>query len=281
MQCKYDRLRENEQAAQKASQELTQLLEEFLSPLLLVLETFLEKRLVRTLVQVCVAIIRFRNQKQALVLSELGWYMHGYRGLSTRAPAETKRLGNLIRSLKWSILHIDNYLLEEADKEVKRLKEQGKRILCPWDGSVREKSESSKIEGLGPVVSSKANRLNLSKKGLVFNFAPRKPLTVAGMQWTGALITGMEGVIKVAAMNGWTTKGDYATRLRTQEEVMVRTCVRQWGEILLPLFDRGYGSGSWIQVLQSLKVKFVIRWKKGHLFFDANGKKKKLWQIGQ
>lgn len=44
-------------------------------------------------------------------------------------------------------MQIDRYLLEEADKEVKKLKEQGKRILCIWDGSVLEKPESSKIEG--------------------------------------------------------------------------------------------------------------------------------------
>ncbi len=70
-------LPENEQDAQNASQELTQLLEEFLSPLLLMLETLLDKRLIRTFVQVCVAIIRFRNTKQELLLSELGSYMDG------------------------------------------------------------------------------------------------------------------------------------------------------------------------------------------------------------
>jgi hypothetical protein len=32
------------------------------------------------------------------------------------------------------MLHIDRYLLEEAEKEVKTLKEQGKRIGCIWDG---------------------------------------------------------------------------------------------------------------------------------------------------
>jgi len=51
--------------------------------------------------------------------------------------------------------------------------------------------------------------------------------------------------------------------------------------MLLHIFDRGYASGPWIQVLQSLKVRFVIRWKKGHHFFDAKGEEKKLWQIGQ
>ena len=281
MQSKYDIRKENEQDAKIASQELTQLIEEFLSPLLLVLDTFLDKRLVRTLVQVCVAIIRFRNQKQGLLLSELGSYMDGYQGLSAKAPAGTKRLGNLLRSLKWSILHIDEYLLKEADKEVKRLRKQGKRILCIWDGSVLEKPESCAIEGLGPVVSSKAKRLHRSRKGLVFNFPPRKPITVAGMQWTGALITGMEGMINVALMSWWTTKGEYATKLREQEEMLLRKCVRQWGNLLLNLFDRGYASGPWLQVLQALKARFVIRWKKGHFFLNAKGEEKKLWQIGQ
>ena len=57
--------------------------------------------------------------------------------------------------------------------------------------------------------------------------------------------------------------------------------MRQWGDILLHIFDRGYGSGPWIQALQILKVKFVIRWKKGHFFFNEKGEKKKLWQVGQ
>src|SRR6266480_5653730 len=169
MQSKYDILQANEQEPQKVSQEIAQELELFLLPLLTVLDTFLDKRLVRTLVQCGVAIIRFRNNKQGLLLSELGSYMDGYRGLSATATAGTKRISNLIRSIKWSILQIDRYLLEEAEKEVRTLKEQGKRILCIWDGSVIEKPESSKLEGLCPVVSSKAKRLNRSRKGLVFN----------------------------------------------------------------------------------------------------------------
>jgi hypothetical protein len=281
MQSKYDILSPREQEAEHASQQLAHLLENYLSPLLVVLDQLLDKRLVRTLVQVCVAIIRFRNGKQGLLLSELGSYMHGYAGVAETAPASTKRISNLFRSLKWSILQIDRYLLDEANKEVQTLKSKGKRILCIWDGSVLEKPESTKIEGLCPVVSSKAKRLQRLKKGLVFNFPPRKPITVTGMQWTGALITGMEGMIKVAVMSWWTTKGDYAVKMREQEELLMRKVIRQWGDLLLHIFDRGYASGPWIQVLQSLKVKFVIRWKKGHIFRDANGTEKKLWQIGQ
>jgi hypothetical protein len=280
MQSKYDILQENGQEAKIASQELSQLLEKFLSPLLIVLDTILDKRLVRTLVQVCVAMLRFRNNKQGLLLSELGSYIPGYPGQATTATARTKRIGNLLRSLKWSILQIDRYLLDEADKEVERLREHGKRILCIWDESVLEKPESEKLEGLCPVVSSKAKRLQRSKKGVVFNFPPKKAITVMGMEWTGALITGMEGMIKVAVMSWWTTKGDEATKLREQQELLLRKVFRRWGSQLLHIFDRGAASGPWIKVLQQLGIRFVIRWKKGHCFFDAKGEKKKLWQIG-
>jgi hypothetical protein len=285
MQSKYDILQkkeqESQQEAQEASQELAGMLEVFLCPLLVVLDRYLDKRLVRTLVECCVAIIRFRNPKQGLLLSELGSYMDGYRGLSKSATAGAKRLGNLIRSLKWSASEIDDYLLAEADKEVQNLREGGKRVLCIWDGSVLEKPESSKLEGLAPVLSSKAKRLNRSRRGLVFNMPAAKPIVVTGMQWTGALIAGMEGMVKVAAMCWWTTKGDYATKQREVEEKMLRKVMKKWGNRPIHVFDRGYASGPWLQILHSLNVTFVIRWINKHIFIDVNGNEKKLWQIGQ
>ena len=135
-QSKYAILQEKEQDPQKASQEIAQDLEVFLFPFLSVLATLLDKRLVRTLVQCCVAIIRFRNTKQGLLLSELGSYLDGSRGLATTATAGTKRRSNILRSIKWSILQIDRYVLEEAEKEVRTLKEQGKRIrIFPRKGA--------------------------------------------------------------------------------------------------------------------------------------------------
>src|SRR5690348_12313481 len=123
MSTQYDRLEKKGQDPQKVSQELAQLLETYLSPLLVVLDRLLDKRLVRTFVQCCVAILRFRNMKQGLLLSELGSYLQGYQGLSESAPAGTKRISNLLRSLKWSAASVDHYLLNEAHKEVKKLKE--------------------------------------------------------------------------------------------------------------------------------------------------------------
>jgi hypothetical protein len=169
MRSQYDREQEKEQEQQRVAQELAQLLEIFLTPFLLVLDKKLDKRLIMTLVHVFLAIARFRNNMQGLLLSELDAYMDNYRGIASSAAAGTKRLSNLLRSLKWSVLDIDRYLLDEADKEVQRLKSLGKRVLCPFDDSVLEKSESEKLEGLCPVISAKAKRRNRSRRGIVFN----------------------------------------------------------------------------------------------------------------
>jgi hypothetical protein len=141
-----------ERDPQEGSQHLIGLLETFLLPFLHRLDGVLDKRLVRTLLQCLMAIIRLRNNPQALWLSELGSYLQGYEGYSSSAAAGTKRVGKLLHSVKWTVGLIDRYLLEKADEEVNKLKEQGKRIRCLWDGSVVEKAESEKSEGLCPVL---------------------------------------------------------------------------------------------------------------------------------
>jgi hypothetical protein len=150
---------------QEGSQFLLGLLESFFASLLQKMDKVLDKRLVRTLLQCLVAILRMRNNPQALWLSELGAELMGYEGYSQSAPAGTKRVGKLLRSVKWRVELIDRYLLEKADEEVQMLKKQGKQILCLWDGSVLEKAESEKLEGLCPVLSSKAKRRQRTKRG--------------------------------------------------------------------------------------------------------------------
>lgn len=281
MQSKYVIVSQADQEEVSTSQEFAQLLETFLTPLLVVLDQVLDKRLVRTLVQCCVAIIRFRNSKYGLILSELGSYLRGSQGQSQTATAGTKRLGKLLRSLKWSIGHIDRFLLEQANQEVERLKAQGKRILCLFDGSVLEKPESSSLEATGPVLSSKAKRLTRSRWGILFNMPAFRPIRVVGMEWTGTVITGLEGIPRLAVMRWWTTKGAYAEKLREKEEEVLRVLVRTWGSLLTFVFDRGYASGPWLQVLERLRVRFIIRWIKKHIFVDAQGREKKLWEIGR
>ena len=269
-----------ERDPQGGSQYITELMETYMMPFLLLLDMVLDKRLVRTFLQCMVAIICLRNNPQALWLSELGSYLQGYDGDSPSAPAGTKRVGKLLRSIKWTIGLIDRYLLEKADEEVKKLKEQGKRILCLWDGSVVEKAESEKLEGLCPVLSSKAKRRGRTKRGFVFNWPAPRPVRVMGMQWTAALIVGMAGLPHLAVSRWWSTKGVFATKLRETEEELLRMCIRTWGPLLVHVFDRGYASAYWLRVLVTYRARFVVRWIKNHMFLTLSGEEKKLWKIG-
>ncbi|HEY1350945.1 MAG TPA: hypothetical protein VGF67_15105 [Ktedonobacteraceae bacterium] len=132
---------------QGGSQHRLSLLEAFLMPLLRVLDEALDKRLVRTCVQCLVAIIRGRNNAQVLWLSELGSYLDGYGAEACSAAAGTKRVGKLLRSVKWTADLIEPSLLKKADEEVQKLKGRKQRIVCIWDDSVVEKAESEKGEG--------------------------------------------------------------------------------------------------------------------------------------
>ena len=281
MLLKYDTLSQTEQEKHRLAQQITRELEVFLAPLLLIVDELLAKRLLRTCMQSMVAIIRFRNHKQGLLLSELGSYMDSSDGLSETAPAGTKRLGNFIRSLKWGKQIREEYLLDQADREVDRLKSLGKRVLCVWDGSVLEKPESEKLEGVSPVVSSKAKRLRKSRKGVVSNVQGGKPITGAGMHWIGAVITGMDGLAFVAIMDWWTTKGKYATKQRNQEALLRSLRIGKGGQLGIHVFDRGYASGPWLEVLQAGEAIVVIRWIKTHMFLDGHGVEKTLWEIGR
>ena len=66
----------------------------FFHPFLQRLDEVLDKRLIRYVSSQClVAIIRLRNNPQALWLSELGSYLQGYQGYAESATAGTKRVG--------------------------------------------------------------------------------------------------------------------------------------------------------------------------------------------
>ena len=68
-------------------------LEEFLSPFLVQLD----RRLVSIFLSLCQALVRHRSRPSGLLLSELGGVLFS----SSKASAGTKRISNLLRSLKW------------------------------------------------------------------------------------------------------------------------------------------------------------------------------------
>src|SRR5437762_2593249 len=78
----------------------------------------------------------------------------------------------------------------------------GETALCIWDSSVIEKPESEKLEGLGPVRSSKARRLGRSHKDL-YNQPSRIPVRVRGYEWESLLLLGADDIPQVVAMRWW------------------------------------------------------------------------------
>jgi transposase len=274
MSSQYRTAATDEQVSENQSQRLTEALESFLGPLLVLLDAYIDKRLVRTFVRAIAAIITFRTQAQGLCLSELGAYITN----PAQAPAGTKRLSNLLRCTKWGKDLIDRYIWGQADKRRKELNNSGEEALCIWDGSVIEKPESEKGEGLCAVKSSKAARLKKPKKG-AFNQPGGKGVVVMGIEWLGVILVGMSGMPTVVNMKWWTRKGTKASKQRDQEEMLLTKIARCWGKSVIHVFDRGYAGAPWLAVLQRLGLYFVTRWKKGLRFLDEEGNERKLGDI--
>jgi hypothetical protein len=149
-----------------------------------------------------------------------------------------------------------------------------------WDGSVLEKSESQKAEDLCAVKSSKVARKKKSRKGS-FNQPGGKPIVVLGREWSACVVTGLRGKPALAMMEFWRRKGKGAIRQKAVEAGMLRVAAGAWGKHVWHIFDRGYAAGWWIELLGTCGVQFLIRWKKGHHFFDEQGEEKSLGQIGE
>jgi Transposase DDE domain len=258
------------QADRELSEQVAQQLQRFVQPLLEVLDAYVDCRLVATFQQTLVAIIVART---SLLLSVLGEYLadpqHG--------PAGTKQLSRLLHSAKWCSGLIERFLWQQAERGLSELEAAGEQPLCIWDGSVLEKPESEHLEGLAPVRSSKAKRLQRSRPG-VFN-KPGRPIVVRGWEWTAVLLGGLKGAVQVVSMRWWSRKGEQATTARDQEGHLLRECARRWGRRVLHLFDRGYAGGPWLGELGRAGVRFVIRWPKRYQLLDAKGVERKAWQI--
>ncbi len=171
---------------------------------------------------------------------------------------------------------IDRFVLEKGYEEVQKLKEQGQRILCIWDGSVLKKAESEKLEGLCPVFSRKATRRNRTKRE-------------RGLQLAAIASRAGDGHAMECGTHCW---DDWVTASGDQPAVdderrvcggIARDRIRDvpgvcgnWGRPLVHVFDRGYASGAWLQTLLRYRARFVIRWIKKHIFSTCAGEEKKL-----
>jgi hypothetical protein len=243
---------------------------QFLSPLLFFLHQKMDMRHVRNLIEAVEAILSFRDRCNGLLLSELGDAMDGFG----RGGGGTKRLGRLIHHDGWNGQDVEDFQLWQADQALQGLEQEGEDALLIWDGTPLEKPESLHAEGLCAVRSSKGKRLTHYKKG--YYLPPMRPIFVPGIHGIGLLLASRHkaaGVVLLALMRWWTTRGLWPTSERDESCKLLRQVKSLWGKRLLHLFDQGYAGSPWLGALLHFEVRFVMRWnKKFHLISNAGVK---------
>lgn len=245
------------QASPQVAVQVQWQLEAFLQPLLVSLDQHLDARLVRTFVHTIRALLQWRNRAHGLLLSELGAYLL----TPAHAPAGTKRLSNLLRSMKWAATDIVAYLWQRADTRLEELEAAGEEALLIWDSSVLEKPESLASPDLGSVRSSKARRLTRIKPG--FYQPPSRPIFVPGWHWLGLLLlgrNGQSGPPEVATMRWWTNRGPQQSDRRAEDLDLLVQVARRWGRRVCHVWDRGFAGSPWLKEALARQVRFVVRW---------------------
>jgi hypothetical protein len=165
--------------AQQMAQGLAGDLARFLFPLLVTLDRLLDKRLVRTFLQTIQVILAYRDRVGGLLLSELG----GDLLSPEQAPAESKRLSNLLHSPKWRAQVVEDELWQQASEQVHNWHEQGEEGLAIWDGSEWEKPESQAAHDLCAVRQEQSQAPEPHQAGLLQPAHPthrRAGLALAG-----------------------------------------------------------------------------------------------------
>jgi hypothetical protein len=272
--------KQGKEASSLVSVKLREQLQSFITPLLQQLDEQIDRRLVSSFGATLQAILELRNRACGLLLSELG----GYILTPDRAPAGTKRLSNLLRSPKWHYSLIEEFLWGKAQQRVEELESRGEEVLIVWDSSELEKPESTALEGLCSVRSSRAARLRRIKPGY---YSPPgglsgPPVFVPGMHWLGVLVVGLNeqsGPPVVGAMQWWTSRGKHASEKRWEEWYLLFGCARRWASRVLHVWDRGFAGSPWLKMAFMYWVHFVMRWPSRYVLVDEEGNKRKAWQI--
>ena len=252
---------------------MSQRLEGFLGELLGWLDEKLDKRLVRTFMGLIQVILIFRDRANGLLLSELGSYLLN----PDQAPAGTKRISNLLRSCRWSYALIERFLWSCAHRRVAELHAADKTAYALWDESVIEKAESLALEGLGPVRSRKAARLNRIRPG--FYTPPTGSTFVPGMEWLAVLVIGLSGPPVVAAMKWWTRRGPLAREWFSQLEALLQESLAHLGPQLIHVFDRGFANLDGLSVIARYPLRFIMRWSNQLQLRDLTGRTALAWQL--
>jgi hypothetical protein len=214
------------------------------------------------------------QSRRELTTSELGAAICG----AAHSEAGTQRLQYALHHPGWQAEVIEEVLWQEAEQSRQHMQQRGETPLCMWDRSVVEKPESEKLEGLGPLRSSKARRLGRSRKGL-YNQPSGLPVRVRGYEWESLLLVGADGLPQVVPMPWWERHKGVPGQQRKLEHSWLSQVASRWGRLVRHIFDRGSGQGPWLWLLWRSRVRFEVRWKKGNKLIDAQGRERKACEI--
>jgi hypothetical protein len=263
------------QQAQLKSAQIEAKLFGHLQTLLGVLDQLLDRRLVVTFFGLMLALICHRHRNEGGWLSQLGSYL-----VPENAEAGRKRIERLLYSRKWDSQVLVEGLWRQADRVVEQAAEEHEPMLVIWDESVVEKPESLKLEGLGPVRSSKAARLKRIKPGY-FNPPGGRPVFVPGFHWLQLIVCPLQGAVSLAHQRFWTTRGDLASSKREEEQQVLRETTDRWGAAVIHVWDRGFAGTPWLTQAFLHAARFVLRWPKNYTLLDEHGQPKKAWEIAR
>lgn len=269
-----DKRKEAEKQAK--SRALAEQLVKMLWPVLKELKRKVDRRLVKTFLGLVMAIVMHRHRNQGLLLSELGSYLLG----PEHGQAGTKRISNLVHSKKWEASVVEGYLWQRATQQVEELWVQGERPLVIWDESVLEKPESLQAEGLCAVRSTKAVRLKRIKPGY-YNPPGGRPIFVPGFHWLKVLVVGRKGAPTLAHMCWWTTRGQHASQLRTEEQIVLDHIDRLWGKEVVHIWDRGFAGNPWLTQVFLHGARGILRWPKNYCLLDEQEQLRKPGEISK
>lgn len=261
------------QTAEEESQWWAQQLESYLTPYSERLDAYVDRRVVGNVKATVAGIIQTRTE---LTTSELGSTICG----PEHTEAGKARLQRALHHEGWQAHILEEVLWEQAESHVNELEAREETPLVIWDSSVLEKPESTTLEGLGRVRSSRAKRLARSRKGL-FNRSSGIPVSVRGFEWESLLVVGKDGRPQVAAMRWWGRVKGVEGQQRQQQRVLLTQAAWRWKRRVRHVFDRGYGHGPWLKLCWNASIRFVVRWKKGNKLGDAAGQERKAWEIAR
>lgn len=266
---------EKRQQSQEKSQQIEEKLFDHLQEVLQVLNQLLDRRLVVTFFGLVLALIVHRHRNEGGWLSELGSYL-----VPENAEAGRKRIERLLYSRKWDSQVLVEGLWRRGDQYVEQESGGEEPVLAIWDESVVEKPESLKLEGLGPVRSTKAVRLKRIKPGY-FNPPGGRPIFVPGFHWLQVLVCSLSGPVTLAHQRFWTTRGEAASSKREEERQVLWETAARWGARVIHVWDRGFAGSPWLTLAFVHAVRFVLRWPKYYRLVDENGNHKKAWEIAR